>query len=134
MNGIQQGAGRSEQSVGEGEDRDVAVHVEARALRQPLDGGAVGEGQRGDIPARPVLFAAAEQLYGLTFTPRADLRGWNADTRVFEVHDEGGGAVGLYLLDPYARPSKRGGAWMDDVPAGVAEKIINGRLLGFDTE
>ncbi|WP_153161124.1 hypothetical protein [Zoogloea sp. 1C4] len=26
------------------------------------------------------------------------------------------------------------GAWMDDVPAGVAEKIINGRLLGFDTE
>ena len=58
------------------------------------------------------VFAAAEQLYGLTFTPRADLRGWNADTRVFEVHDEDGGAVGLYLLDPYARPSKRGGAWM----------------------
>ena len=36
------------------------------------------------------VFAAAEQLYGLTFTPRADLRGWNADTRVFEVHDEDG--------------------------------------------
>ena len=29
------------------------------------------------------VFAAAEQLYGFTFTPRADLRGWNADTRVF---------------------------------------------------
>ena len=26
------------------------------------------------------------------------------------------------------------GAWMDDVPASVAERIVAGRLLGFDTE
>ena len=26
------------------------------------------------------------------------------------------------------------GAWMDDVPPGVAERIVSNRLLGFDTE
>jgi hypothetical protein len=35
--------------------------------------------------------------------------------RVFEVTEEDGSPVGLYLLDLYARESERGGAWMNSL-------------------
>ncbi len=61
------------------------------------------------------VFHAAGALYGLTFTERPDLHGYNAEVRVFEVRDEDGVEVGLYLLDLYTRDGKRGGAWMNPV-------------------
>jgi peptidyl-dipeptidase Dcp len=61
------------------------------------------------------VFFAATQLYGITFTERKDLVGYHPEVRVFEVHDEDGSPVGLYLLDLYTRDSKRGGAWMNDL-------------------
>ncbi len=63
------------------------------------------------------VFFAAHQLYGVSFTERPDLVGYHPDVRVFEVHDEDGSPVGLYLLDLYTRDSKRGGAWMNDLMA-----------------
>ena len=59
------------------------------------------------------VFFAANRLYGLTFRARDDLRGYHPDVRAFEVFDEGDSPLGLFLLDPYARPTKRGGAWMN---------------------
>ncbi|TIH35152.1 M3 family metallopeptidase [Subtercola vilae] len=64
---------------------------------------------------RDGVFFAANRLYGVTFTERADLRAYHPEARVFEVHDEGGSAVGLYVLDLYTRDSKRGGAWMNSL-------------------
>ncbi|HEY9412630.1 MAG TPA: M3 family metallopeptidase [Jiangellaceae bacterium] len=64
---------------------------------------------------RDGVFFAAGKLYGLSFTERPDLRGYHPDVRVFEVHDEDGSAVGLFLGDFYARESKRGGAWMNSL-------------------
>ncbi|WP_420370285.1 M3 family metallopeptidase [Curtobacterium sp. L1-20] len=61
------------------------------------------------------VFHAAGALYGLTFTERPDLHGYNDEVRVFEVTGEGGEQVGLYLLDLYTRDGKRGGAWMHPV-------------------
>ncbi|WP_214323334.1 M3 family metallopeptidase [Nonomuraea sediminis] len=61
------------------------------------------------------IFHAATQLYGITFTERTDLKGYNPDVRVFEVFDGDGSALGLFALDPYARPTKRGGAWMNNL-------------------
>jgi peptidyl-dipeptidase Dcp len=58
------------------------------------------------------VFHAATALYGITFTERADLPGYHPDVRTVEVLDEDGSPLGLFLLDPYARPTKRGGAWM----------------------
>ena len=63
------------------------------------------------------VFGAANALYGITFTERRDLVGYHPDVRIFEVHDEDGTPVGLYLLDLYTRDSKRGGAWMNDLVA-----------------
>jgi peptidyl-dipeptidase Dcp len=57
------------------------------------------------------VFFAAERLYGITFHRRTDLPTYHPDVRVWEVHDEDGALLALFLGDYYARPSKRGGAW-----------------------
>lgn len=59
------------------------------------------------------VFYAAERLYGLTFTERFDLPVYQEDVRVFEVFDSVGTTLGIFIADFYARPSKRGGAWMN---------------------
>ncbi len=59
------------------------------------------------------VFFAANRLYGLTFEPRPELPVYQSDVRVWEVFDAGGEPLGLFLGDFYARPSKRGGAWMN---------------------
>jgi peptidyl-dipeptidase Dcp len=61
------------------------------------------------------VFFAATRLYGVTFTERPDLVAYHPDARVFEVTDEDGTGVGLYILDLYTRDSKRGGAWMNSL-------------------
>ncbi|HEY2125399.1 MAG TPA: M3 family metallopeptidase, partial [Chthoniobacterales bacterium] len=58
------------------------------------------------------VFFAAGKLYGLTFKERHDLPVYQSDVRVFEVYDADGKPLALFLGDYYARPSKRGGAWM----------------------
>src|SRR5690625_492433 len=69
------------------------------------------------------VFFAATQLYGITFTERQDLAGYHPDVRTFEVFDDDGAALGLFLLDAYARETKRGGAWMSSF-------VEQSRLLG----
>ena len=61
------------------------------------------------------LFRLAEALYGVRIA-RVDAGAlWHADARLYEVRDAHGGIVGRFYLDLYARETKRGGAWMDDV-------------------
>jgi peptidyl-dipeptidase Dcp len=64
---------------------------------------------------RDGVFFAANQLYGITFTERPDLVAYHPDARVFEVKNEDGSPVGLYVFDLYTRDSKRGGAWMNEL-------------------
>ncbi|MCA5923569.1 M3 family metallopeptidase [Curtobacterium oceanosedimentum] len=71
------------------------------------------------------VFHAAGALYGLTFTERPDLHGYNDEVRVFEVTGDDGEPVGLYLLDLYTRDGKRGGAWMNPV---VEQSALLGTL------
>ena len=61
------------------------------------------------------VFFAAQKLYGLTFKERPDLVAYHPEARVFEVFNEDGSAVGLYIGDFYTRDSKRGGAWMNSL-------------------
>ncbi len=61
------------------------------------------------------VFAAATRVYGITFTERTDLGGYHPEVRVFEVRNDDGSELGLYLLDLYTRDSKRGGAWMNEL-------------------
>jgi peptidyl-dipeptidase Dcp len=61
------------------------------------------------------VFFAASKLFGITFNPRPDLVAYHPDARVFEVHNEDGSELALFVFDAYARESKRGGAWMNNL-------------------
>ena len=64
------------------------------------------------------VFRAATGLYGITFAPYEGVTAWHEDVRVYEVTDVTERPLGLILIDPYSRDTKRGGAWMDQlVPA-----------------
>lgn len=57
-------------------------------------------------------FDVAGRLFGLVFVARPDIAAWHGDVRVFEVRDAGGVLRAMFLSDPFARASKRSGAWM----------------------
>ncbi len=60
------------------------------------------------------LFKLVETLYGLHIREdKAPV--WHPDVKFYTLTDHGGQRVGQFYLDLYARASKRGGAWMDDV-------------------
>jgi peptidyl-dipeptidase Dcp len=82
-----------------------------RAIQHGYD----GEQLRPYLELQTVLergvFHAATQLFGLTFKRRHDLPVYHPDVQVWEVFAPSGKTQALLLLDLYARPSKRGGAW-----------------------
>jgi peptidyl-dipeptidase Dcp len=59
------------------------------------------------------VFYAAGRLYGLTFKERHDLPVYEPTVRVFDVFDANGSPLAIFIGDYYARPAKRGGAWMN---------------------
>ena len=59
------------------------------------------------------VFFAANKLYGISFKPRPDLPKYRPDTWVYDVFDKDGKRLAIFIFDPYARASKRGGAWMN---------------------
>ena len=61
------------------------------------------------------VFYAAGKLFGMKFKERPDLVAYHPEARVFEVFNEDGSAIGLYIGDFYTRDSKRGGAWMNSL-------------------
>jgi oligopeptidase A len=60
------------------------------------------------------LFQVVEKLYGLQISEVSDFDSWHPDVRFFEILDRDNTLRGRFYLDIYARPKKRGGAWMDD--------------------
>ena len=69
------------------------------------------------------VFYAAEQVFGITFKPRPDLKTYHPDVKVWEVFDADGSTLALFIQDFYARESKRGGAWMN---AYVSQSHLTG--------
>jgi len=61
------------------------------------------------------VFYAAGKLYGMSFKERPDLVTYHPEARAFEVSNEDGSKIGLYIADFYTRDSKRGGAWMNSL-------------------
>ena len=57
-------------------------------------------------------FETANRLFGIRYVERPDLRAYHPDVRVFEVRGSDGKTIGVFLSDNFARPTKRGGAWM----------------------
>ena len=59
------------------------------------------------------LFQVIQTLFGVKIEA-ADLPTWHTDVQSFSVKNTKANIVAYFYLDPYARPGKRGGAWMDD--------------------
>nr|WP_054665332.1 M3 family metallopeptidase [Stenotrophomonas acidaminiphila] len=59
------------------------------------------------------VFFAAGKEFGLSFKQRTDLPVYHDDVTVYDVFDADGSQLAIFIFDPYARESKRGGAWMN---------------------
>ena len=76
----------------------------------------------------PGMFKLVGTIYGLSIK-QAVAPVWHQDARFFDIRDVRGQLVGQFYLDMYARNSKRGGAWMDDVitrrrlPSGIQTPV-----------
>ena len=72
----------------------------------------------------PGMFRLVEALYGLRITP-SEAPKWHPDVRFYAIQDRSGALVGQFYADLYARPSKRGGAWMDEA---ITRRIKDDRV------
>ena len=61
------------------------------------------------------VFFAANKLFGITFKERPELITYHPEARAFEVSNEDGTPLGLFIGDFFTRDSKRGGAWMNSL-------------------
>ncbi|MGG7054786.1 M3 family metallopeptidase [Nitrosomonas sp. ANs5] len=63
----------------------------------------------------PGMFKLVEALYGIRIhEAERPVQRWHPDVKFFDILDAKGELLGQFYLDLYARPGKRGGAWMDD--------------------
>lgn len=105
-----------------------------RKARHDFDGAALKPYLELEAMLR-ALFDTARRLFGLQMTERADIPTYHPDVRAFEATDAGGQHVGVFLLDNFARPGKRSGAWMssfrvaDALDGRVAPIIVNNNNL-----
>jgi len=59
------------------------------------------------------MFRVVQTIYGIRIAAeRAET--WDPSVRFFHIADADGSTIGRFYLDLYARPTKRGGAWMDE--------------------
>jgi oligopeptidase A len=72
----------------------------------------------------PGMFRLVETLYGLGIEP-APAPAWHPDVRFYSIRGRNGTPIGQFYVDLYARPSKRGGAWMDDA---ITRRLKNGTV------
>ena len=74
------------------------------------------------------VFTAAERIYGLHIEPAPEVEVYHPDVRAYKLTDADGSLIGIFYKDYYVRPTKRGGAWMNnfrDQQAGVRPVIVN---------
>ena len=71
------------------------------------------------------LFQVIQSLFNVSIEA-ANLPTWHVDVQSFAVKDHAGQVQAYFYLDPYARPGKRGGAWMDD--ARGRRELPNGEI------
>lgn len=63
---------------------------------------------------RDGAFMVANKLYGITLSKLEGVPTYHPDVEVFEVKDADGSQLGIFYVDYFPRPGKRGGAWMSN--------------------
>ena len=108
---------------------------------QPWDVGYLSEKRRQDLftlsqeDLRPYfpqprvmqgMFAIIKKLYGMTIQEIEGVDIWHKDVQCYCVVDAHNQVRGYIYTDLYARPNKRGGAWMDSLQS--RRKLDNGHI------
>ena len=73
------------------------------------------------------MFRVVETLFGVRISALEGVDSWHADVRYFEISSAQGENLGNFFVDLFARPNKRGGAWMD-------ECLARARLTGLNQQ
>ena len=60
------------------------------------------------------VFTAAEKIYGIKIVPAPEVEVYNPVAKAFKLLDADGSLLGIFYADYYVRPTKRGGAWMNN--------------------
>ncbi len=84
---------------------------QVRAERYDLDESEVKAYLQLDNMIEAMFYVAGE-LFDVSFVERDDIPTYHPDVRVWEMRDADGEVAGLFYGDFFARPGKRGGAWM----------------------
>ena len=83
------------------------------------------------------IFAMAERLYGIHFTPIPNAPKYHPDVKVYDVTDDKGEHAAVFMTDYFSRPSKRQGAWMESLqgsfidPDGKSQRPIVYNVANF---
>jgi oligopeptidase A len=70
------------------------------------------------------MFRVVETIFGVRIQPD-EAETWDPAVRFFRISDAQGNLLGQFYLDPYARDTKRGGAWMDEA---ISRRRLDGRV------
>ena len=79
---------------------------------------------------RKGVFTAAERIYGIHIDPAPEVEVYNPVVKAFKLTDADGSLIGIFYGDYFVRPTKRGGAWMNNFrdqyvsPAGDVRPVI----------
>jgi peptidyl-dipeptidase Dcp len=116
----------ADQTVTTVESWDWDFYTEkVRQKKYNLDSAAMREYFELERVLHEGVFFAAHKLFGITFKERPDLITYHPEARAFEVFNEDGSKLGLFIGDFYTRDSKRGGAWMNNL---VDQNFLFGQL------
>lgn len=68
------------------------------------------------------MFEILYRLFDMTIVSFMEAPVWDPSVRCFEIQKDGG-AIGYFYVDPFARPKKRSGAWMDDATTRTISQL-----------
>ena len=74
------------------------------------------------------VFTAAERIYGIRIEPAPEVEVYNPEAKAYRLSEPDGTLIGIFYSDYYVRPTKRGGAWMNNFreqEKGVRPIIVN---------
>jgi len=74
------------------------------------------------------VFTAAEKIYGIKIEEAPEVEVYNENAAAYKLTDADGSLIGIFYKDYYVRPTKRGGAWMNNFreqSTGVRPIIVN---------
>jgi peptidyl-dipeptidase Dcp len=107
---------------------DYSFYAEKlRAQKYALDDSQTKPYFQADSVLKGV-FTAAEMIYGIHIEPAPEVEVYNPAASAYKLTDADGSLIGIFYKDYYVRPTKRGGAWMNNFreqETGVRPIIVN---------